>query len=95
MRVIVERSGGFAGTRKESAVDSQSLSAGESADLQKLVDAAGFFDLPEKPAEAPQGADQFQYKLTVETPQRQRTLVVTEPPPELKRLLDWVLTRYR
>ena len=91
MRVLLERSGGFAGIKKKATVDSETLSTDESAELKNLVDAAGIFDLPAAPDSPPRGADQFQYNLTIETPERQRTLELRDPSsPEVKRLLDWV-----
>jgi hypothetical protein len=91
MRLLLERSGGFAGIKKTAAVDSGSLSPQDSAELTALVDAARIFDLPAPPPGAPQGADQFQHKLTLETPERQRTIELRDTySPEVKRLLDWV-----
>jgi hypothetical protein len=91
MRILLERSGGFAAIKKKATVDSEALSPEESAELQKLVDAAGVFDLPAAPDSPPQGADQFQYNLTIETPERRQTVVIRDPTsPELKRLLDWL-----
>ena len=90
MRVLVERSGGFTGIGKTAAIDSERLSPQDSGMLQKLVDDAGLFGLPESPAGAPQGADQFQYKVTIETPDRQRCVVLRDPPPPVKSLLDWM-----
>jgi hypothetical protein len=91
MRILLERSGGFAAIKKKATVDSEALSPEESAELKKLVDAAGVFDLPAAPDGPPQGADQFQYNLTIETPEGRHAVVLRDPTsPELKRLLDWV-----
>ena len=90
MRILLERSGGFAGIKKKAAVDSESLSKDESAELQKLVDAAGVLGMPAAP-DSPQGADQFQYNLTIESPEQKRSVVLHDPAsPEVKRLLDWL-----
>lgn len=95
MRILVERTGGFAGIKKKAAVDSEALPAEESAELERLVAAAGI--LQPAAAAAPQqaagqqGADQFQYDLTVESSGGQRTVELHDPVnPEVKRLLDWV-----
>jgi hypothetical protein len=90
MRVLVERSGGFTGIGKKAEVDSESLPAEDSGELQKLVDEAAVFDLPESPAAPPRGADQFEYKLTVDGPEGQRSIALRDPPPPVKRLLDWM-----
>ena len=79
MRVAVERSGGFACIAKKAAVDSEALSAEDSGELQKLIEAAGIFALPD---DAPgDGADQFQYKLTIESALGNRTLVIGDADP--------------
>jgi hypothetical protein len=94
MRLLVERSGGFAGIRKRAAVDSASLSPKESAELTELLNSSRIFDLPATPHVTPPGADQFQYRLTLETPERQRTVEISDPSsPEVRRLLDWVWAR--
>ena len=91
MRILLERSGGFAGIKKKAVVDSASLSPEESAELQKLVDAAGISNLPAAPDTPPQGADQFQYNLTIESPEHQRNILLRDPSsPEVRRLLDWL-----
>jgi hypothetical protein len=94
MRILVERTGGFAGIKKTGAVDSEALPAEESAELERLVAAAGILQpaaaAPQQ-ATGQQGADQFQYNLTVESSGGQRTLELHDPVnPEVKRLLDWV-----
>jgi len=91
MRISLERSGGFAGIKKKATVDSESLSPEESAELNKLIDGAGVFDMPVAPDGPPRGADQFQYNLTLETQQRKHSVEVRDPSSaEVKRLLDWV-----
>ncbi|MCX9076200.1 MAG: hypothetical protein OIN88_16385 [Candidatus Methanoperedens sp.] len=52
MRIRLERTGGFAGMRREVALDTETLPSDEARKLQEMVNAAGFFNLPEKFPEA-------------------------------------------
>ena len=64
MRIQVVRSGGFAGLRRERAVETEQLPPGERADLERLVAESRFFDLPVR---ATSGApDVIQYRVKVE-----------------------------
>ncbi|HLF01241.1 MAG TPA: protealysin inhibitor emfourin, partial [Anaerolineales bacterium] len=58
-------------------------------ELIELVAAAKFFDLPAKVAASDVGADQFQYKLTIEAEGRRHTIEVedTSAPAALQPLL--------
>jgi hypothetical protein len=89
MRIQFERTGGFAGMRTAATIDTNSLSPGDRQELQQLVEAAGFFKLPPEVAGRPQRADQFQYKLTVESEGQQHTVEVGEAsaPESLRPLL--------
>lgn len=90
MRIYYERSGGFAGLRQEITLDSQSIDAEEAGELQKLVEQAGFFDLPARITAPGTGADQFQYRITVESGPRRHTVEAGEAsiPAALQPLLD-------
>ena len=90
MRILVERSGGFAGIKKKASADSDTMSAEDAERFQTLVDAAGVLDLPVTPAAPSGGADSFQYRLTIETLEERRTVEVRDPGPALKRLIDWL-----
>jgi hypothetical protein len=95
MRILVERTGGFAGIKKKAAVDSEALPAEESTELKRLVDAAGILNpaaaTAAQQAAAQHYADHFQYTVTVESSDGQRTKQLQEPVnPDVKRLLDWV-----
>ncbi len=92
MRIEFERSGGFAGLRISTTVESDSLAEEQADELCQLVEDAGFFELPAEitgPAAQP---DQFVYQLTVETEEQRHTVRVenTTPPPRLQPLLDWL-----
>jgi hypothetical protein len=88
MLIRFERTGGFAGMRMATTVDTTSLPAGEAQALHDLVAAAGFYDLPRQIAGA--GADRFQYVLAVEEGERQHTVAVDETaiPESLRPLVD-------
>jgi hypothetical protein len=73
-RVDFERTGGFAGLRLAATVDRRRLPPEEAARLDGNLAAAGFFDLPEKIAPAPGGADRFHYRITVEEQGRKHTV---------------------
>jgi hypothetical protein len=53
--------------RVAAVIDTTSLSPEEAQDLQGLVDAAQFFDLPSHIASPAPAVDQFEYKLAVRT----------------------------
>jgi len=91
IRIHFERSGGFAGMRMMGTVDSDSLSPQEEHELLDLVEAAGFFQLPEKITSPEPGGDRFSYKLTVETEGERHTVEVSDEgaPAALRPLLKW------
>jgi hypothetical protein len=96
LRIQWERTGGFAGMRIAATMDSESLSLEHARQLRELIEAAGFFELPEEMA-GPVGlggADRFLYTLTVEMEGRRHTVHTSEAaaPPEVRSLILW-LTR--
>jgi hypothetical protein len=92
MIIRLERSGGFMGIPLRAEIDTLKLPAGEGDALRQQVEAARFFDLPEKIAENTKGADRFQYALTVEDAGRRHSVSVGEAdaPPELQNLIQHV-----
>jgi hypothetical protein len=78
MRIHFERSGGFTGMRLEAAIDTQVLSPDEAENLHLLIEEAGFFDLPPELSAPVPGADQFQYRLTVETAEREHSIAISD-----------------
>jgi hypothetical protein len=72
MRVIVERSGGFAGIVRRGEKDLSALSAEQQSALQKLLDARA------PPAATQMGADRFTYKIEVQDEHGTRSLIVPE-----------------
>ncbi len=89
MRIYFERSGGFMGMHIAKTLDTTALSPEEASSLHHMIDAAGFFELPETPTASPEGADQFHYKLTVEDEERHHSIETTDAaaPDALRPLL--------
>jgi hypothetical protein len=92
MRVLLERSGGFAGISQTNSVSTDQMPAEEAQKVAALVEAAGFFELPSVIRSTEPGGDRFQYKITVETEHGTHTVQVDEEavPPRLQPLLNWM-----
>ncbi len=97
MKIDFERSGGFTGIRLTASLDTKSMSAKEGLRLEKLVEKARFFELPEKPSKLTQGADQFFYNVTVEIAGKRHTVQTDEmaAPEALRPLLRHLAIRTR
>ncbi len=90
MRINFERTGGFAGMRLATTIDTATLPADQATALQGSVEAAHFFDLPAKIPAPPHAADQFQYIVTIEAEGKRHTVDVGEgsASPALQALLQ-------
>ena len=64
MRIQVVRTGGFAGLRRECAVETDQLAPHERLELERLVAEARFFDLPARQTSGL--PDVIQYRVRVE-----------------------------
>lgn len=97
MRIEFERSGGFAGILVQATVDADSLPRLEAEKLDKLVEEANFFDLPAHITAPSQGADQFEYKVTVERGGQRHTVETSDQaaPDALRPLLRELTLRAR
>ena len=95
MQVIFERSGGFAGLRLLTTVDTATLSAEEAALLPRLIESAAFFKLPQRIGTAQPGADRFRYMVQVETQEQRHTVEIEEgaAPASLRPLLEWLTAK--
>jgi len=82
VKVVVERSGGFAGIRRRGERDGNALSADQLAALKKLMDAAA---PPEKPAP---GADRFMYRIEIQDESGTKQITVPESavPPSIAKI---------
>ncbi len=64
--------------------------AAEDADW--LIEAAGFFDLPETSSPPGGGADYLRYTISVTTPERSHTVQLTDPieDPQVQALVEYL-----
>lgn len=95
MRIEYLRSGGFAGLRLTTMVDTEQLLPDDASSLEKMVDDCDFFSLPEQIQSTPQGADRFEYRVTVTVETRSHTVTAGEAalPETFRPLIDY-LTEY-
>jgi hypothetical protein len=75
MQIHFERSGGLLGRIEKAQIDTDSLSAEEAEEIEKIVNQANFFTLPEAIIN-PRGADQFTYKLMIDNSEQQHSIKV-------------------
>lgn len=66
MRIHFVRTGGFAGMRLATTIDSDTLPEDELSVLQNELEEAHFFSLPDQLVNQEGGADRFNYEITVE-----------------------------
>ena len=92
MRIDFVRSGGFAGILLSARIDLEKLSPDESATLERLINEANFFDLPEQIKPASPMPDRFEYQVTVSSAQRTHTVMVSESlvTDQLRPLLEYL-----
>ena len=93
MHIDFERSGGFAGMTIRTSVDTDKLPSAEANELSQIVKSANFFTLPTSTGPGP-GADQFNYKITVQVDALSHTVTTTDTtmPPSLKPLVNHLMT---
>lgn len=94
MHIDFTRTGGFAGIRLTTTVDTQDLAAEQASTLDKLVSDAGFFKLPEQLQSASPAPDRFQYALTISSGQQTHSITVNDAaaPESLRPLLNYLTT---
>jgi hypothetical protein len=97
MRIVFERTGGFAGLKLKATLEESSLPPRQSRRLRALLAESRFFELPlriESPGSRP---DRFQYRLTVENDNCIHTVQAAEEAlsPALRALLDWLTIEVR
>ena len=82
MRVRYKTDGGFVYLPARSepvTIDTDELPAEEANELERLIEAAGFFDLPETAAPPRGAADYLQYTVSVTGPEHSHTVRFTDP----------------
>jgi hypothetical protein len=89
-QVHFERTGGFAGIRLATSVDTADLPADEARALEEKIQAARFFEQPGQIRSAGNQPDQFLYKITVEQGGKSHTVEVGESsmPEALRPLVE-------
>lgn len=97
MRIALTLTGGVGGLRLAYALDGAELSAGERAELDRLLDEAGFWSLPARIESRSPAPDRLHYRLAVEDgPRRHEVRAAEEAAPEaLLALFRWVEGRGR
>jgi hypothetical protein len=90
MRIEYERTGGFAGIRLATTIDTATLPADQAGALHSAIEDARFFDLPARLPSPPQMADQFNYHVTIQDGRKRHTVDVGEgsASPSLQSLLQ-------
>ena len=94
MHIEFTRTGGFAGIRLTTSVNTQDLAAEQASTLDKLVSDAGFFKLPEQLQSESSARDRFQYALTISSGQQTHSITVNDAaaPESLRPLLNYLTT---
>ena len=98
VRVEVVRSGGFAGISRTALADTAQLDQQQSAELRQLLDESAEDRTQRAPASGPpQGADRFQYDVTIQEDDHTESFVrqESELTPAEQRLVRWVLSSTR
>lgn len=74
MLIKIERTGGFTGMRMQTTIDTETLPSEQASELEQLVNAASFFELPARVSTPLSGADRFHYKICIESEGRKHTV---------------------
>ena len=95
MRVRFKMDGGFVylpARSEPTTIDTEELPEEEAKELERLIEAAGFFDLPETSAPPRGGADYLRYTISVTTPERSHTVHLTDPieDPRVQALVEYL-----
>jgi hypothetical protein len=92
MRIVFERTGGFAGLTLKTSLEESSLPLKEARHLHRLLDKSRFFELPLRIDPPDQRPDRFQYRLTVEKDNCIHTVRTSEDaiPRDLLPLVEWL-----
>jgi hypothetical protein len=93
MRIHYVRTGGFAGMRLATTIDSDTLPEDEASVLEHELNETQFFSLPDQLVNQEGGADRFNYEITVEHGGKTHTVqagetALPEPMQQLVQHLD-------
>lgn len=89
-RIKFERTGGFAGMRIATDLKMDDLPDEQARRLSDLLEDLDFEELPEQMINKASMPDQFTYKITVQTKQREHTVITgdTSAPEKMQELLQ-------
>ena len=92
MKIVFERSGGFAGIRKTQSVSTDQIPKEQAEQVARLVQESDFYKLPSVIRSTGPGADRFQYQITVDSERGTHSVQVDEGavPSQLQPLLEWL-----
>jgi hypothetical protein len=78
-------------------IDTDDLPVEEANELERLIEAVGFFELPETSPPPHGAADYLRYTISVTTPERSHTVVLTDPieDPDLQALVEYLEAKAR
>jgi hypothetical protein len=100
MRVDFKTDGGFVfdpALNPPVTIDTGELPAEEETTLERLIEVAGFFDLPATSTVPPGAADYLQYTISVTSPEHSHTVRLTDPieDPNLQALVEYLEAKAR
>ena len=99
MRVTFTMEGGFVylPPSEPVTIDTDDLPVEEANELERLIEAVGFFELPETSPPPHGAADYLRYKISVTTPERSHTVVLTDPieDSDLQALVEYLEAKSR
>jgi hypothetical protein len=100
MLVRFKMDGGFVylpARSEPTTIDMDDLPADEARELEHLIEAAGFFELPETSSPPRGAADYLRYTISVTTPERSHTVQLTDPieDPHVQALVEYLETKAR
>ncbi len=95
MQIRFVRTGGFAGMRLSTDLNTDTLNSDESREVRALVDSSGFFDLPKTITPTSKGADQYSYSIIIEEGQKTHTVQFSETamPSGLRPLINYLMEK--
>jgi hypothetical protein len=100
MRVRFKMDGGFVylpARSEPTTIDTDDLPAEEAKELQRLIEAAGFFELPETSTPPRGAADYVRYTISINAGENSHTVHLTDPieDPDIQALVEYLEAKAR
>jgi Emfourin len=78
-------------------IDTDELPQEEAKELERLIEAASFFEFPETSSPPRGAADYLRYTISVTTPERSHTVHLTDPieDPQVQALVEYLEAKAR